>query len=215
MSEFDQDEPIIDGPEELEVPDELATLKARAAKVGLSFHPSIGLETLKEKYRKFMSDEAYEGDGDEQLSAAVSQIPSVSSLASTVEPVFTVAVPVEETKGQKQQRKRREASKLIRVVVTCLNPLKKEWEGEIISAGNLVVGTHKKFVPFNVEEGYHIPQILFNVLKERECQVFYTVGKERRAKMIKEFAVVTLPDLTAEELKSLAQRQAMANGTAA
>ena len=79
----------------------------------------------------------------------------------------------------------------------------------------LVVGTFKKYVPFNADEGWHVPRIIYEQLKDRECQVFTTVrdsrgNSTRKGKLIKEFAIEVLPNLTEEEIKELAQRQAMA-----
>lgn len=110
-----------------------------------------------------------------------------------------------------------DASRLIRVVVSCMNPLKKEWEGEIFTVANSLVGTYKKFVPFNIDEGFHIPHIIYEQLKERMFQTFVSEKGPRgerikRGKQVKEFAIQLLDPLTAEELKDLAQRQAMAAG---
>jgi hypothetical protein len=102
--------------------------------------------------------------------------------------------------------------------VTCMNPNKREWEGEIFTTGNMVVGTFKKYVPF--ETVWHVPQIILTMMRQRKCQVFHTVTdkrtgtKSRRGKMVNEFAVEVLPELSDTELQDLAQRQAMANGTA-
>ena len=173
-----------------EMPDELTSLKQRADLLGLSYHPSIGLEKLRDKVN--------------------------ATLASQEEtkPEEVAQDPVTETLDQKRRRLRDEAAKLVRIRVTCMNPNKKEWEGEIITAGNAGVGTYKKYIPFNADEGWHVPNIIYQVLKSRECQVFYTVtgprgNKFRKGKLIKEFAIEVLPPLTEEELKDLAQRQAM------
>ncbi len=109
----------------------------------------------------------------------------------------------------------RQANELVRVRVTCMNPAKKEWEGEIFTVGNSVVGTIKKYVPFNADEGWHVPRFILDQIKARECQVFTTVkgprgNTTRQGKLIKEFAVEILDPLTEEELHDLAQRQAMA-----
>ena len=108
-----------------------------------------------------------------------------------------------------------EATKLVRIRVTCMNPAKKEWEGEIITVGNAGVGTYKKYIPFNADEGWHVPNIIYQALQERQCQVFVSSKTKngvtiRQGKLIKEFAIEVLPPLTEEELKDLAQRQAMA-----
>ena len=108
----------------------------------------------------------------------------------------------------------REANKLVRVRITCMNPAKKEWEGEIITVSNSVIGTIRKYIPFNADDGWHVPQAILNMLNERMCQVFNSVpdGKGnmvRKGKSVKEFSIEVLPDLTPSELYDLAQRQSM------
>lgn len=186
MSDFEHDD-------DLQVPDELTTLKARADLLGVSYHPNIGVDKLREKVAAKLAE------GDAPAADA-------SSVAAA-----------EETEGQRRKRLRDEASALVRIRVTCMNPFKSEWEGEIITAGNRYAGTHKKYVPFNADEGWHVPRIIYNQLAQRQCQVFHTVtlpgGKKiRKGKLIKEFAIEVLPPLTKEELHDLAQRQAMAGG---
>ena len=175
----------------LEMPDELISLKQRADLLGLSFHPSIGLEKLREKVN--------------------------AALASQEEtkPEEVAQEPLAESNEQKRRRLRDEAAKLVRIRVTCMNPNKKEWEGEIITAGNAGVCTFKKYIPFNADEGWHVPNIIYQVLKDRECQVFSTVtgpqgNKFRKGKLIKEFAIEVLPQLTEVELARLAAAQAAA-----
>lgn len=188
MSDLDNDSV------ELEVPDELTTLKARADRLGISYHPSIGLEKLKEKVN--------------------------TTVTATEVKVETpeVTVSAEESKEQRRKRKRLEANVLVRVRVTCMNPAKKEWEGELFTAGNSVVGSFTKYVPFNTDEGWHVPQIILNQIQQRMCQIFVSSKDDRgntvrRGKQIKEFNVEIMPSLSEEDLRNLAQRQAMANGT--
>ena len=166
-------------------PDELTSLKARADLMGISYHPSIGLEKLREKVNAALAVEKPAG------------------------------VAAEEDEAAQRRRAIEEATKLVRVRVNCMNPAKKEWSGEIITVGNSVVGTHKKYIPFNAEDGWHIPHIMYEALLGRECQVFVTVtdsrgNKSRKGRIIKEFAVEVLPPLSQEELAELARRQAMA-----
>lgn len=177
--------------------DELTTLKARADMLGISYHPSIGVEKLKAKIEAKLSDAPEETDEPE------------------VKPQVQAPGVAVETEGQKRQRLRKQAAELVRIRVTCMNPAKREWEGEIITAGNSAVGTFKKYIPFNADEGWHVPRIIYNQLVERECQVFVTTkdgrgNSVRRGKSIKEFAIEVLPPLTQEELDELARRQAMA-----
>lgn len=172
--------------------DELTTLKARADLLGISYHPSIGVEKLREKLAAAMEDGAEEAENEGT----------------------TIGAPVE-TEAQKRLRLMKEATKLVRIRVTCMNPAKKEWEGEIITVGNAAVGTYKKYIPFNADEGWHVPNIIYQALQERQCQVFVSTKTKngvtiRQGKLIKEFAIEVLPPLAEKELKDLAQRQAMA-----
>ena len=168
--------------------DELGTLKARADLLGVKYHPSISLEKLREKVTASLETEIKsEGTG----------------------------IRAAESETQKRIRLQQEASKLVRIRVTCMNPVKKEWEGEIFTVGNAGVGTFKKYVPFNADDGWHVPNIIYETMKERQCQVFTSSKTKngvtmRQGKLIKEFAIEVLPPLTEEELKDLAQRQAMA-----
>lgn len=173
------------------LPTELEELKARADTLGLSYHPSIGVDKLREKVA-----------------------------AETDKPVATkLQVEAEvETKNAFRLRKKREASELVRIQITCMNPNKREYDGEIFMAGNTVVGTYRNFVPFDTE--WHVPRMVFNMIKQRKCQIFTTrKGPKNRpikeGKLIREYSVVELDPLTPEELQELAQRQAMAKGTAA
>lgn len=157
--------------------------------LGISFHPSIGLDKLREKV-------------------------NAATIATKPEAQPEVATPVAETPGQARLRAKREALKLVRIRVTCMNPAKKEWEGEIFTVGNSLIGSVKKYVPFNADDGWHVPHILYEQLRDRQCQVFYSVKDARgnairKGKLIREFAIEILPPLTSAELADLAQRQAI------
>lgn len=177
--------------------DELTTLKARADMLGITYHPSIGVEKLREKVINAMNSESTPEEDE-----SIEFIPDAP----------TEPEPIEETATARRERKRREANELVRIIVTCMNPAKKEWEGEMFTVGNSVVGSFGKFVPFNIEDGWHVPRIIYNTIKERQCQIFVSDKKGGRTpKLIKEFGINVLPNLTPEELQELAQRQAMSN----
>lgn len=176
---------------------ELENLKIRAEKLGVKFHPSISADKLREKIKAAQA----EGEG------SVGGQPEVKSATGTDE----------ESPAAKKLRLKREGLKLVRVRITCMNPTKKEWEGEIFTVSNNAVGTVKRYVPYNVEDGWHVEQILLNQLRERQCQIFVTEkdsrgNKIRKGKLIREFAIEVLEPLTEEELHDLAQRQAMTKG---
>lgn len=172
---------------------ELEELKNLADELGVKYHPSISAEKLKEKLDAVMGDAPGKNESSEPV----------------------VEKPL--SRKEIEDASRRAAGELIRVRVTNMDPNNRDWEGEIFTAGNSVVGTYKKYVPFDTE--FHVPRIILNMMKERMCQVFESVrdargNLSRKGKLIKAFAIEELPALTPTELNSLAQRQAMANGTA-
>ena len=175
----------------VDAPEELVVLKARADLLGVTYHPSIGVEKLRDKINSVVT-------------AGVDTPASVAVLGAT------------ESSDARRARKRKEATELLRIRVTCMNPAKKEWDGEIFTSGNSVIGSHTKFVPFNdADDGWHVPRIIYEQINQRQCQVFTTIrdargNTTRKGKLIKEFAVEILPPLTPKELAELAQRQAMA-----
>jgi hypothetical protein len=182
----------------------LEDLKERATKLGIKFHPMIGEDKLREKVAEAMT----RLDGENTPASEESD--EVAAISAYVAP--------KETKAQQAYRLKSEASELIRVRVTNMNPNKREWEGEIFTAANSVVGTFRKFVPFNVP--WHVPRIVLEQLRQRQFQHFTTEvdqrgNKVRRGRLIAEFAIEELSPLSEKELKELAQRQAMAAGTSA
>jgi hypothetical protein len=137
--------------------DELTVLKARAATLGIKHHPSIGLDKLKAKVNGALSDTPTEVAED---------------IMNEDQGVLKELADIPETELQMISRLRREATQLQRVVIACMNPQKKEWEGEIFTVGNSAVGSIKKYVPFNNDEGWHVPKMLLNMITERKCQIF-------------------------------------------
>lgn len=168
---------------------ELDLLKERADQMGIIYHPSIGIEKLKEKINAVL-------DASENKSEDASKM----------------------TEYQKHNQLRLESTKLIRVIVNCHNPAKQAWPGEIFTVSNKAIGNIRKFVPFNNENGWHIPYAIYQMLLERKCSVYYTYTdprthfKTRKQRLIQEFTVTVLPALNQDELDELAAQQSM-NGT--
>ena len=181
--------------EEIQTKSELEVLKERADKMGIKYHPNVGVETLRERVNAALTGNTQEESKDaDTASEAV------------------------ETEAQKRQRLKKEALKLVRVRVTNMDPNKKEWEGEVWTVSNSVIGTVKRYVPYNADEGWHVEQIILNAMKVRKCQIFQKARGPRgeqitKPKLINALNIEILPPLTEKELKELAQRQAMANGT--
>ena len=183
---------------------ELDVLKQRADKMGISYHPSIGVEKLKAKVDDVLNDEGDAKDSEKE--------DSISKEA----PKKSLAPSKQELKRLYHTRLRKEANKLIRVRVTCMNPNKKNWTGKIFSVSNRVIGTIKKFVPYNLEEGYHIPTVIYDMMKARQYQHFSQVRlpngqKKAVTKLLPEFNLEVMEPLTKKQLDDLKQRQILNN----
>ena len=104
------------------------------------------------------------------------------------------------------------AMKLTRVVVTPNDPTMVNYPGLIFTVGASGLNNGrmvKKFVPFNNEEGWHVPQIILNQIEYGQMQKFKTVTRANGEKVLepyltKKFNVRILDPLTPEELKQVA-----------
>ena len=107
-----------------------------------------------------------------------------------------------------------EANKLIRVIVRSNNPLKRDHAGDIFTVGNRKLNNGKaikKYIPYNNEEGWFIPNILYEHLLAAECQIFKKAVRNGQEFMepqnIKAFNVEVLPPLTDDEVEKLRVKQ--------
>lgn len=199
---------------------ELDSLKARAKVLGITYNPTIGVDKLRAKVNAKL-----EGDKPDDTSTDTKPVDKVigtdtTNPAAVVTPDEIVITQelldkvTKPTKAQIRTQLKREAGEMLRIRVTCMNPNKKAWEGELFTCANSAVGTFKKFVPFDNEAGWHVPRIIVNMMKAKRCQIFvHTKDKRGRkvttGKLIREFAIEILDPLTAEALSDLKQQQAM------
>jgi len=176
-----------------EAPSRLDTLKQRADMLGLKYHHKIGETKLAEQIAAHLADDVPEEPQPAR------EVPSAAVARST-----------------QLAEKKKKANKLVRVRVTCMNPNKREWEGEIIACGNRYFGNIKKYIPFDNAEGWHMPSILVDLLKSKKCQIFVERRNERgekykQGRLIPEYNVEILPDLSREQLEELARKQALSH----
>jgi len=191
---------------ELTEADKLALLKSQADLLGLQYHPNIGYDTLLKK-----------------IKAKRSELETGEKPAAEPQVVTNTG----ENSRLTRMRQIREANSLIRCRITCMNPHKKDWPGEIFTVSNGVVGTVRKFIPFNtaggdgpadgVVDAYFVPRLILNQIQNKKYPSYYTVTdnygrKHRRSKLVREFSIEILPLPTQKELDELARLQAMANG---
>lgn len=201
-------------------PDELTLLKQRAQIMGIQVPPNIKAETLKLRIQEKV-DSDKKSDADRARFQEQARAVPMGQLQDEAMPVhhhYAPGIDKVKTKQEIARELKQEYLKLVRVKVVCLDPSKAELKGEIVTVANGILGKVSKFIPYGDEcgeDGYHIPYILYLFLKEKR---FYQVKKDKRGTPIKsvempEYAIEKLPQLTSEQLKSLAQRQKAAAGT--
>lgn len=202
----------------------MEVLKQKAELLGIKFHPNISEDTLAERIRQHMENDSKPETSDSPTPPASDDVgepiranPYDESVNAPAPRVMGNSKAAREHAERQKQWK--EQLRLVRVRVTCLNPLKAALKGEIVTVGNKYVGTVRKFVPFGeaTDNGYHIPYILYQELKSRK---FNSVRTEKGAngqvvvhqRLVPEFAIEELPALSEEQLRELARQQAAAAG---
>ncbi len=117
-----------------DVNEQLKVLKERADKLGVKYSNNIGLDALRAKVKEAQEEPKKE------------EAPIDEARAKRL------------AKAKKRSAAKKDAERLIRIRLTCMNPAKKDWPGEIITVSNSLVGTQRKMIPFSgQEDGYHVP----------------------------------------------------------
>lgn len=184
-------------------PDELTLLKQQATLMGISFSNNIKVETLRAKIAAKMEGE--EDNTDEEGNAIKQPNPLAGSAAPTAKPAKRTPSLAEHLQ--------KDAMKLVRIRIACMDPKKQDLPGEIFTVANEFLGTVKKYVPFGeqTDNGYHVPHCIYELLKNREflhIQTRTVNGQiETRTRWVKEFSIEVLPPLSDEEIQALAQDQ--------
>ena len=92
--------------------------------------------------------------------------------------------------------------------------MKKLSQGEIFTVSNDVIGTIRKYIAFNTEDGYHVPKIILDMLKEKKytaiIQTKGSGGTKTTTRELPAFNIVELEPLTQKELDALAAKQSSA-----
>lgn len=174
----------------------LVALKQRADNLGITYGAKIGEAKLSDRIEEHLAmvDEHIHVPG-----------PTLNPQARELDNKALHA--------QQQEKLRKEQLKLVRVVVNNLDPNKREWEGEIFTVSNDLIGTVKKYIPFNHQVGWHIPQIMLNVIKDKKCQIFSSRKSSvtgitvHTTKSANAYGIEVLPPLTPSELEKLAKQQ--------
>lgn len=150
----------------------------------------------------------------EALASSIAGTYSPESKDTPNEPVNKVKQLTRE-EHEKKLTKEQRALKLVRIVVTPNDNLMSTYPGLIFTVGSSAINKGrmiKKYVPFNNENGWHVPQIICDQIMNAEMQKFKTVKmpngeKQLQPYIAKKFNVQILPPLTKDELTALATAQ--------
>lgn len=188
-------------PAKSEIPavDHLALIKQKADTVGVAYTAEDTVDSIRAKINAKLNDEP---KPKENSDAAAS------------------GSPAPKTKQELRQEAILDATRLIRVRITNMDPRKADLPGEFFTVSNGVVGTIQRFIPYSEQEdGWHVENMLLEMLKEKQ---FYQLRPRKGpngtvlpdGRWVKEFAIEILEPLTPEELRVLANKQAAAAGQA-
>ena len=182
-------------------------IKQELKEYGIKFHHKTGSSKLAELlYTARENPEVMVQD----IPVAVDDRPYEGGLPDASEAAKAAAAKALTKTGEK------EAMKLVRIVVTPNDPLMSSYPGLIFTVGASGLNGGKmikKYVPFNNEEGWHVPQVILNQIEYAEMQKFKTVTMPNGEKQLepyitKKFNVRILNPLNKEELERLAASQA-------
>ena len=197
-------------------PLKLQHIRAQADMLGVKYHHRAGIEKIQQLIDDhLMAQNAELAIPDPAAEASIRSEPKMPMAKGYDE----LIVPMTEAEYKKDAQREAKllVGALLRVRITCLDPNKKNWPGEIVSVGSARLGTFKRYVPFDTEEPWHIPKIIYDVLNERMCSI-PVKKKDSRGhkttayKQIKAYSITIEEPMTKEEIKELARQQALAGG---
>ena len=189
---------------------DINVLKEVATNLGISFNGNIGFNTLLGRVETKCKE--LETTLEEEIDKMDTKLQEETKPAAKAEKkakITFASLALAQKKKKKPVDKQKEATKLVRCIVTCNNKNKISHQGEIFTARNAVMPEISKYVHYGVP--YHVPQILLNVIREKKYQMFRIEnrnGKKIKVSfMVPEYNIQLLEDISMDELKAIKQRQ--------
>jgi hypothetical protein len=208
-------------------------LREAATSINVTFSGNTGEATLRKKLIDTLKSDLNKLEVDETVpDAEEEEVPDFGGEDTTEDGIQSTAGPAKTGPTMKEILKmdpnqitdpqllrqvvRAKALRLHRVKITNLDPSDSQLNGAIITAVNKFTGKVAKYIPFGDEEapnGYHVPEILLNQLKNtkfpmrREIKGGAFGVKRYKTTMINKFNIETLPPLTEKEIEELANHQ--------
>lgn len=195
---------------------ELQHLRSIANKLNFSYHHMLGAEKLEQRLRTYCKNNNidFESISNEVLNEYKKEDKGEVLVMIKDKKLDLSKVTfddLEKSRNKELSDKRtKDATKLVRCMITCNNKNKTSYKGEIFTARNAVVDEIKKFVPFG--RPTHVPQILLNVIKEKQYQTFVESTlpngmKVNKPHLINEYNIQILDPITKDELEAIKRKQ--------
>ena len=203
-------------------------LRPVASYLGVKFLPQSGIALIKKRLvNKITELESEDEESNDPVMEALKKqneeirnkpLKTVKSKRTyTNDELLKMDVSKAETEELAREIIRAKALKLRRVKIQNLDPNEADIEGTIITVVNKYTGKVSKFIPFtekHQQNGYHIPQIIYDELKEKtyavrkkNVKLDSNSGGIEKPVLAPKFAITDLPDLTQEQLHQLALSQ--------
>lgn len=176
---------------EINSADERKGLYQLCKDLGISVSPNAGIEVLTQKISEYYA-----------------QITSENSVLKTK--LNKNTKPKISSENIFYDKNIDQGKRLVRCIVTCNNPDKRDATGEIHTAGN-AKNLESRYIAYRI--AWHVPQIILNSLKEKK----YTLAKQEidpktnkvivKTDSFPEYSIEVLDPLTEEEFNAIKQRQ--------
>lgn len=175
-------------------PTTMEIIKKKADELGITYRDNISEKTLENKVKARLAE--------------------IEEEEAQAEADKDSAKPKAETKPSVNQvfEERKRSQLLHRVVVNPVDPRRTQLKGEMVWVGNSTIGFTGKYVPFNTEAGYHIPEIVLKDLQARTHTEFFSItdkdGNEHtKSRQRKSFLIEILDSIPEDEFNAIKARQ--------
>ena len=195
---------------------ELQHLRNIANKLNFSYHHMLGAEKLEQRLRDYCKNNSisFEDISNEVLNEYKKEDKGEVLIMIKDKKMDLSKVTFDELEKSHSKevsdKRTKDALKLVRCMITCNNKNKTSYKGEIFAARNAVVEEVKKFIPFG--RPTHVPQILLNVIKEKQYQTFVEETlpngmKVNKPHLINEYNIQILDPISKDELEAIKRKQ--------
>lgn len=204
-------------------------IRAELLDLGVKLHHKTGLPKLMQTLKEVRGGTYTPEEKTNTPEAAAPKAPTPAPSAPNVPTAPKVVEPTDAAKAaaaahsdpvEEKLTKEQRALRMRRIVVTCNDANMSDYEGLIFTVGSSAVKNGKmikKYVPFDNEHGWHVPQMIIDNIDAAEVQKFRKITLQDGTKSMepyiaKKFNVRYLPPLTRDEWEALAAAQRAKTG---